>query len=90
MTTRFNLTYDELYDADIHELLMGTPERRRSERIRQLIRLGMAAESGSELKPQVVQASFSKQSEPDNELISKSVGPHAERKRTKVAFQPTK
>lgn len=42
---RFPLHYDEEFDRDIHELLMHTPEKRRSERIRNLIRLGLAKES---------------------------------------------
>lgn len=42
---RFPLHYDEEFDRDIHELLMRTPEKRRSERIRNLIRLGLAKES---------------------------------------------
>lgn len=41
---RFPLHYDEEFDRDIHELLTRTPEKRRSERIRNLIRLGLAKE----------------------------------------------
>lgn len=44
---RFPLTYDEEFDADIHEVLIETPQKRRSERLRQLIRLGLSIESGS-------------------------------------------
>lgn len=42
---KFPLVYDDEFDRDIHDLLRQTPQRRRSERIRTLIRLGVAAES---------------------------------------------
>ncbi len=41
---KFVLTYDEEYDEDIEKLLLSVPAGRRSERIRQLIRLGAEAE----------------------------------------------
>lgn|GEM_PF-3601767 len=41
---KFPINYDEEYDEDIHRLIMSTPLRRRSERLRQLIRAGMQAE----------------------------------------------
>lgn len=44
---RFPLTYDEEFDADIHKMLMETPQKRRSERLRQLIRLGLSVETGN-------------------------------------------
>lgn len=44
---RFPLTYDEEFDADIHKVLIETPQKRRSERLRQLIRLGLLIELGS-------------------------------------------
>ncbi len=44
---RFPLTYDEDFDADIHKILMETPQKRRSERLRQLIRQGLSLESGN-------------------------------------------
>ena len=43
-TRKFLLTYDEEYDADIDQVLQHTPVKRRSERIRSLLRLGLAAE----------------------------------------------
>ncbi|MCL6441874.1 MAG: hypothetical protein K6T83_00165 [Alicyclobacillus sp.] len=45
MLRRFPLTYDDEFDKDIHVLLQNTPKKRRSERIRQLIRLGITLES---------------------------------------------
>jgi len=45
MLTRFSFTYDDEFDQDIHQLLQSTPEKRRSERLRQLVRLGLMAES---------------------------------------------
>ena len=41
MLVRFSFTYDNEFDADIHEMLQNTPTKRRSERLRQYIRLGM-------------------------------------------------
>ena len=41
MLVRFSFTYDDEFDADIHEMLQNTPTKRRSERLRQYIRLGM-------------------------------------------------
>ena len=41
MLVRFSFTYDDEFDADIHEMLQHTPTKRRSERLRQYIRLGM-------------------------------------------------
>lgn len=45
---KFPLNYDEDYDADIHRLIMSTPLRRRSERLRQLIREGLRASKSEE------------------------------------------
>lgn len=44
---KFILTYDAEYDADIGRLLEEIPAGRRSERVRQLIRQGVAAERQS-------------------------------------------
>lgn len=43
---RFPMHYDEELDMDIHQLIHETPTKRRSARLRQLIRLGLAAEQG--------------------------------------------
>ncbi|MHB1684668.1 MAG: hypothetical protein ACYCYO_17890 [Bacilli bacterium] len=45
---KFPLNYDEDYDADIHRLIISTPLRRRSERLRQLIREGLRASKSEE------------------------------------------
>ena len=45
MLVRFTFTYDDEFDADIHEMLQKTPQKRRSERMRNLIRVGMSASS---------------------------------------------
>jgi len=45
-TRRFPLIYDERFDGDIHKVLIETPQKRRSERLRQLIRLGLSIEPG--------------------------------------------
>ena len=45
MLVRFTFTYDDEFDADIHEMLQKTPQKRRSERMRNLIRIGMKASS---------------------------------------------
>lgn len=42
---RFPLHYDDVFDSDIHELLTNTPVKRRSELLRALIRVGLAAQS---------------------------------------------
>jgi len=44
---RFPLHYDDLFDSDIHELLVNTPVKRRSELFRALIRAGLAAQSST-------------------------------------------
>ncbi len=41
---RFTLLYDEEYDKDIADLLQSVPTKRRSEKIRSLIREGLCAE----------------------------------------------
>lgn len=44
-TRKFLLSYDEEYDSDIHKVISETPRKRISERLRNLIRLGLMVES---------------------------------------------
>jgi|GEM_PF-4814700 len=44
---KFLFTYDKGYDRDIHELIEGIPPKRRSQRLRDLIRAGMAWEKAN-------------------------------------------
>ena len=44
-TKRVTFTYDTEYDKEIEQILSAVPERRRSERIRQLLILGIRAEN---------------------------------------------
>ncbi|MFD1676361.1 hypothetical protein [Alicyclobacillus fodiniaquatilis] len=44
-TSKFLLSYDEDYDSDIHQIISETPRKRISERLRNLIRLGLMVES---------------------------------------------
>jgi len=42
---RYVLSYDDEYDREIAEVIEQTPKRRRAERVRQLILLGIQAEA---------------------------------------------
>lgn len=84
---RFPLTYDEEFDADIHKVLLETPQKRRSERLRQLIRLGLLLDSGSQ------PVAIDMHSKPKSALIStviqseSSIEP-AKRVRKSLKFEP--
>ena len=47
-TRKFVLSYDAEYDHELHQLIEDTPRKRRSERIRHLILLGLAHERQGE------------------------------------------
>ncbi|KPV45655.1 hypothetical protein [Alicyclobacillus ferrooxydans] len=85
---RFPLTYDEEFDADIHKMLMETPQKRRSERLRQLIRLGLSVESGHYVEPtnRVPQP----KQQPSNNLAIQSERPvePSKRVRNPLRFEP--
>lgn len=42
---RFTFTYDDEFDKDIHNIIKRTPQKRRSEQLRQLIRYGLLYQS---------------------------------------------
>lgn len=74
---RFPMHYDEECDADIQELISSTPEKRRSARLRQLIRLGLAAEQGlgQPVKREMI-------------LTPSSEDPHEGKRRNRLRFAP--
>ncbi len=96
MLTRFSFTYDDEFDQDIHQLLQSTPEKRRSERLRQLLRLGLMAESSlssaisvpTSVQPDspVEDGETSPEDEPRPETASSEPSPTRERRA--VRFQP--
>ncbi len=98
MLTRFSFTYDDEFDKDIHEVLQSTPEKRRSERLRQLVRLGLMAESSlssaisvpASVRPDspsaVEDGETSPEDEPSPEPASSEPSPTRERRA--VRFQP--
>lgn len=84
---RFPLTYDEEFDADIRKMLMETPQKRRSERIRQLIRLGLSVESGNH----ALSANRFPQPKPSNDNVAIQPGRPIEtskRVRNPLRFEP--
>lgn len=85
---RFPLIYDEEFDADIHRMLMETPHKRRSERLRQLIRLGLTVESVNHAEA-LNMVPKPKQQPPNNTVI-KSERPieATKRARNPLRFEP--
>ena len=98
MLTRFSFTYDDEFDKDIHQLLQSTPEKRRSERLRQLVRLGLMAESSLSSAisvPASVQSDSPSAVEDDDTPSENKPGPESDsgepsqtRERRAVRFQP--
>lgn len=89
-TKRFNLSYDEELDADIHELLTSIPEKRRSERIRHLIRLGLTFESGETRHQESVATPQAKPQKTVVDVPTDTPGETRQRRRDTVSFMPSK
>lgn len=95
---RFPLTYDDAYDKDILLLLQSTPDKRRSERIRQLIRLGLKAEASQEVMsvtpPKVTAVVPSEEKSKVLDTLVNDAEPtdsvHKDRRIGKVHFAPPK
>lgn len=64
-------TYDTEYDKDIEKLLLSVPPGRRSERIRQLLRLGAEAEAQKHGVSPIVASSEAPNTEPKEDTKPK-------------------
>lgn len=88
---RFPLTYDEVFDADIHRAINSAPVRRRSERVRELMRLGLAVESregASKVRPTIPMSAVEVKVNEKPGAPQPSQTEEQRRKRRLVQFQP--